>query len=288
MFLGYFVNTQAQEYEIRTYGGANYYQGDLVPSTSRFSFSEGKLAWGIMIGAKANDFLKINLKYMNGQLAASDANAKQVGRRERNLSFVSPLYELGINSEMNINRFLPVLNKYGISVYTTVGINVFHFRPKTFKRNVFGDLEIVDLQPLGTEGQGLPGYGEFYSLVGVNIPVGFGFRFHLGGNIEMGLEIVPRITFTDYLDDVSGAYVQRDVLLSAGKDLTAELANRTGEYFGSEPIDTPAGALRGNPENNDWYFFSALYLSYNFGAGYTKPQFKYKKAQDLLEGQGEQ
>lgn len=280
--------TSAQEYEIRTYGGANYYQGDLVPSTSRFSFSEGKVAWGLMIGAKANDLFKFNLKYMNGQLGASDANAKSRGRKERNLSFVSPLYELGFNTEVNINRFIPILDKYGLSFYGSIGVNIFHFRPKTFKRNMFGNLEIIDLQPLGTEGQGLPGYGEFYSLVGVNIPVGIGLRFHLGGNVEMGLELVPRITFTDYLDDVSGEYVPRSVLIGAGKDLTAELANRTGEYFGVDPIDTPAGALRGNPENNDWYFFSALYLSYNFGASYVRPQFKYKKAQEVLEGESTQ
>ncbi|GAB3543846.1 DUF6089 family protein [Spirosoma fluminis] len=65
----------------------------------------------------------------------------------------------------------------------------------------------VKLQPLHTEGQGQPGRDKPYSLVTVAIPVGFGVRYALNQNFNIGVEIGYRYTFTDYLDDVgSGSY----------------------------------------------------------------------------------
>lgn len=73
-----------------------------------------------------------------------------------------------------------------------------------------GDYEArkwVKLQPLHTEGQGQPGRDKPYSLVTLAIPVGFGVRYKLNDNFNIGAEIGLRYTFTDYLDDVgSGAY----------------------------------------------------------------------------------
>lgn len=263
------VEMKGQEYEFRFYGGANYYEGDLSPDTGRFSFSPGKVAWAAMAGTKLNDVFKLNLKFMTGQLAGSDSNSKSESRLIRNLSFASPIYELGINTEISINHFLPFLNKYGLGVYYTTGVNVFRFNPKAFNRNIFGELEIVELQPLGTEGQGLPGYDDKYALTQINIPFGLGLKFQLFDNIEMGLELVPRLTFTDHLDDVSGYYVPNDELIAANRPLTAIMANRMGEILGTEVVITTNNALRGNPENNDWYFFSGVYFSYNFGAGFV-------------------
>jgi hypothetical protein len=64
----------------------------------------------------------------------------------------------------------------------------------------------VKLQPLHTEGQGQPGRDKPYSLVTGAIPVGFGVRYALNQNFNLGFEIGYRYTFTDYLDDVGGNY----------------------------------------------------------------------------------
>lgn len=266
----------AQEYEFRFYLGANYYQGDLAPSTNKFSFSQGQIAWSAMVGTKLNEVFKVNAKFMTGKLLGRDSDSQSLDRKKRNLSFQSPLYEFGINTEININHFLKGLDKYGVKVYYTTGINLFHFSPKTFKRNEFGDVEIIDLQPLGTEGQGLPGFNDRYSLTQINIPFGLGFRFHLFDNIEMGIELVPRITFTDYIDDVSDSYVSYDDLMAANRPIAAMMANRTGEYLGTNVVSVPTGATRGNPDDNDWYFFSGVYLSYNWGAGYKPIKYSTK------------
>jgi hypothetical protein len=270
----------AQEHEFRFYLGANYYQGELAPSTHKFSFSQGQIAWSAMVGTKLSDIFKVNAKFMTGKLVGRDSDSKNLSRKQRNLSFESPLYEFGINTEVNINHFLKGLNKYGIKIYYTAGISLFHFSPKAFKRNEFGEVGIVDLQPLGTEGQGLSGFDDKYSLTQINIPFGLGFRFHLFDNLEMGIEIVPRITFTDYIDDVSGSYVSYDDLMAANRPVAAMISNRTGEYFGTGVVNLPTGSLRGNRNDNDWYSFTGVYLSYNWGVGYKPMKFNTKSLEE--------
>ena len=259
----------AQEYEFRFYVGANYYQGDLSPLNNRSSFSPGRLGLATMIGTNLNNTFRVNLKFMIGQIGGEDADAPSDDRKRRNLSFDSPLYEIGINTEVSFNSLIKKLDKYGIDIYYTTGVNVFKFSPKTSFRLPSGKYELIDLQPLGTEGQGLAGYKDKYSLTQINIPMGIGIKFQLFDNVELGFEFVPRLTFTDYLDDVSDAYVSYNDLIAANRPLAAQLANRTGEYLGTGPVNVPTGSQRGNPNDNDWYFFGSTFISYNFGKGFV-------------------
>ena len=188
-----------------------------------------------------------------------------------------------MNTEISFNHFLKKLDKYGIDIYYTTGINIFKFAPQTTLLSPSGQFELIDLQPLGTEGQGLPGFEDKYSLTQINIPFGIGFKFQLFDNIELGFEFVPRYTFTDYLDDVSRDYVNYDELMAANRPLAARLANRTGEYLGTGPIKVETGTPRGDPEGNDWYFFGAAYVAYNFGKGYVAKKLIKKNPLDTSE-----
>lgn len=85
--------------------------------------------------------------------------------------------------------------------------------------------EWVKLQPLGTEGQGQPGYAKPYSLVTMAIPVGFGVRYKLNDNFNLAAEIGFRYTLTNYLDDVGGAYPAPNVLTGQA----AVFSDRSGE-----------------------------------------------------------
>ena len=258
-----------QVYEFRSYVGQNFYQGDLAPSTRSLSFGEGKLAWGLSAGLKLNDAFSINTKFVLGQLVGDDADSPVSGRRERNLSFASPLYEIGFNTEFYFNSVFPSLNKYGIKFYYTTGLNVFQFNPTAFLLDNFGEFQTIELQPLGTEGQGLPGFDEPYSLTQINIPFGVGLKFHLFGRFELGIEIAPRWTFTDYIDDVSTEYLPYEVFIENGKPLAAQLSNRSGDFFGTGPVlGSESGIRRGNSENNDWYLFASIYVAYNIGPSY--------------------
>ncbi len=85
----------------------------------------------------------------------------------------------------------------------------------------------VKLQPLGTEGQGQPGYKKPYSLVTMAIPVGFGVRYKYSDEFTLAAEVGYRYTFTDYLDDVGGPYAEPGVL----SGLAATMADRRAEQF---------------------------------------------------------
>jgi hypothetical protein len=53
-----------------------------------------------------------------------------------------------------------------------------------------------DLQPEDIE-------GAMYSLVNISIPFGFGFRYKIGAQMDLGFDFGYRVSLTDYLDDVS-------------------------------------------------------------------------------------
>jgi hypothetical protein len=53
-----------------------------------------------------------------------------------------------------------------------------------------------DLQPEDIE-------GALYSLVNISVPFGFGFRYKIGAQVDLGFDFGYRVSLSDYLDDVS-------------------------------------------------------------------------------------
>lgn len=263
--LGLFVfNTgSAQRFEVRSYLGVSYYQGDLSPLPIDLSFSKGHLSGGVSTGFHVSKLFSIHTKYIKGTLSGTDSDASTLDRRRRNLSFRTDFSEYGLITEFNLNALFKKLDRYGIEFYYSTGVNLFRFNPQTQINGQF-----VDLQPLGTEGQNIAGVGvnKKYSLTQFNIPFGIGTKFKIGDKYSLGIEIAPRWTFTDYIDDVSTEYVGYDVLLEEGGALVATLANRTGEYLNTAPVTTMTGQQRGDPTDNDWYLFTSVYFSYKIGA----------------------
>ena len=102
--------------------------------------------------------------------------------------------------------------------------------------DVYAGQEWVKLQPLHTEGQGQPDREKPYSLVTVAIPVGFGVRYKLNDNFNIGAEIGFRYTFTDYLDDVgNGLYA--DPATASG--VATVMSNRRFEQFAARYKNAP-------------------------------------------------
>ena len=66
----------------------------------------------------------------------------------------------------------------------------------------------IDLQPLGTEGQGTTAYPDRkkYSRTQIAIPMGGGVKISLNDNLNIAFSFSARKTYTDYLDDVSTTY----------------------------------------------------------------------------------
>jgi hypothetical protein len=138
------------------------------------------------------------------------------------------------------------------------GGSVFRFNPE---REFDGNY--IELQPLGTEAQGAPGYDEPYSLTNFALLFGGGLKFIIKERFTIGLEIGGRKTFTDYLDDVSGKQVNFLDVLENNGSLAAQLSNPKP---GLPPEGENSLYTRGG-EFEDWYFMGGLSFSFAFGGG---------------------
>jgi hypothetical protein len=151
--------------------------------------------------------------------------------------------------------------------YVFGGIGGFKFDPVSDIRNAndWGLTGTHRLQPLGTEGQFLPGSGkEPYSLYSLNIPVGIGMRHSINGDVGLKLEFGYRFTFTDYLDDTSTDFPGWRALEANGSDLAAYYTQPTRT---SQSIDYVAYSdnIRGNNGfgERDGYMFLMLTFYFN-------------------------
>tara|TARA_B110000902_G_scaffold258779_1_gene329073 strand:- start:579 stop:1172 length:594 start_codon:yes stop_codon:yes gene_type:complete len=185
--------------------------------------------------------------YLN--IKSDERNSEDTIAKNRGLHFKSPIYELSGQVEFNFLPFQPENPLYTWTPYVYTGISIFHFNPKAENKNG----EWVDLQELGTEGQGTTLFPDRkkYSLVQYAIAMGGGVKIAVNPSFNIVLEYGIRKTFTDYLDDVSTTY-PGDLL-----DMTNE-AN-----FMSDPSETyQLGEQRGNPDKKDWYSFAGITLSF--------------------------
>lgn len=145
--------------------------------------------------------------------------------------------------------------------YLVAGIGGIYFNPRgtLIKNFETGQKEWVDLRPLATEGQNFdkPGYPEPYSRYAIVVPAGLGFRVDIGRGFAIGLEYVMRYTLTDYLDDVSGKYIDpirfdiANIDDPVKRSMARQMADRTGELLPG--VQNAPGSYRGDPSNNDMY-----------------------------------
>ncbi|MAT53374.1 MAG: hypothetical protein CMN32_02755 [Saprospirales bacterium] len=240
-------------------GGANYV-GDLSNNSSTIYLKETKLAYGGFVRYNINDLFTARLGVTAGKIAGSDANVNNDQFiRERNLSVRTNILEVALIGEFNVLGYQPNGLYSPFSPYLFAGVAMTSFNPKARYQGNW-----IALQPLGTEGQGMPGFDSKYSKTTFSIPFGVGVKYALTDKLNIGLELGARATFTDYLDDVSGAYVSYPELLDGNGPLAAALGNRTGEYKGTEPVIVETGTQRGDSAKRDWYFVMGLTVSYNF------------------------
>ena len=245
---------QGQFWEGGAFVGASSYSGDLARRAQEPS--EYGLSYGLFGRYNMRRHLSFKLHAYRGEISGTDANSSLAsGRRDRNLSFQSDIYEVGGQVEFNLLGFDPASSDHLTTPYLFAGVAGFYYNPMAD----FGG-ELVELQPLGTEGQTLNG-DDPYSLYQVSFPLGVGFRFSLNRYACIGFEAGARLTLTDYLDDVSTTYPDIDAL-RAQNSLAADLSFRTPEFRDDINLPNPEGTSRGNPDNDDWYFFGGITVSF--------------------------
>lgn len=171
---------------------------------------------------------------------------ENANRYLRNLDFRNDIFELSVQGKIDLfkhgGRFS---SRPPLNIYAFFGVGAIYHNPKGqvpdyFTTDAFlADNPIdflggnppryyeleqagewVSLRELGTEGQFFDGetrneYRDLYekelpqpySRIQIVLPVGIGARYKLTNNLDVSLDFGYRHTFTDYLDDVSGEYV---------------------------------------------------------------------------------
>ncbi len=79
--------------------------------------------------------------------------------------------------------------------------------------------------------------------------------------MQIGLEFGIRKLFTDYLDDVSTTYIDKNILLAERCAKAVELAFRSVELTPGAQYP-PDGTQRGSPKNKDWYYCMGITFSF--------------------------
>lgn len=256
-FIGFFwaTSTWSQGFksaaEVGVFAGGSYYLGDL--NTNRH-FVDSKMALGLIFRYNLTTRYSMRFNATYGQIQGYDSDSKNSFQVNRNLSFNSKLLELAFGMEIDMFKYRITDMKYPISPYFFYQFAYTRFNPKT---NYNGNE--VPLQPLGTEGQGTGLAGtkkNRYSLNQFTVPLGIGLKFNFCPRVAMSIEYGIRKTFTDYLDDVSGKYIDGDYLRAANGPLAADLANRSIVSYGSV-----TGSNRGNSKAKDWYSFYGIMIT---------------------------
>jgi opacity protein-like surface antigen len=195
-------------------------------------------------------------------------------RKQRNLDFKSNMFEA--YAAVEIFPFM-LMNRYDeeydprLRPYCFIGVGMFSFNPKGSITDANGNVTWHDLQPLHTEGQGFSEYPSRkpYSLNQLNIPLGGGLKYLVSERVNLGLELLYRKTFTDYIDDLSTDYIDPnlfDKYLSPARAVVAKQIHDKAftSLIPGSPRFVP-GVQRGNPKNMDAYFSFVLKCGVRLG-----------------------
>lgn len=288
----------------------NYY-GDLSPTPKRVSTDLGftRPAIGVSFTHRFGPRYQLQAAFTYGGIRGADTESADQGdtqngifRYNRNLSFRNRIKELSVVAQVDLwENQATYISRVKWTPYLYAGVAVFHHNPQAqapefdAAGNPTGKKgQWVDLQPLGTEGQfanlqpGDVNYGtKPYKRIQPSIPFGIGARFRINEVMDIAGEFGFRYTFTDYLDDVSGNYVDLGVfdnaLARAMSYRSNEVATATYTYVGrdGQTYNVLAGYgaehpenLRGNNSNRDVYMVTTVRLTYILGKTFHRAKFR--------------
>ena len=266
IFLSNFFIVQAQQgAELGAFAGVAHYFGDL---NTDFQITDPKVAFGIIGRYNFNERVAFKIAGAVSQVAADDINSNNTFERRRNLNFQSSILDASAQIEFNFLPYVHGSKDDFFTPYLFAGLGITQFNPQTTYcvsdpnlpvGQCPGATELVDLRPLGTEGQF---QGEEYFTTTGSLAFGAGLKVDINYEWSINIELSGRKLFTDYLDDVSTVYPAINDLENFRGDLSVALSDRSLPI--PEKIGEP-GRQRGNPQNNDSYAFLTVGIVYFFG-----------------------
>lgn len=246
----------SQENEFGFWAGTAVYLGDLNPT---LSFKDARWATGIFYRYNLNKRMAVRAEMNYGFLDAADSRIRNFPYLQaRNLNFKSHIAEFAATYELNFFNYslIKARDSRTWTPYIFIGGSVFYYNPYTYLDGTRYVLESV-----GTEGQKTPnkptrnrGYDQ-YSFA---IPYGGGVKIGLNMHWALCVEVSSRLTFIDYLDDVSGNYPEQDdvIYYKGSTNVGLLLSDRSKDKIGIP------GKQRGTSKEKDRFMFVGVSLSY--------------------------
>lgn len=252
---------------------ALHYFGDLAPRnkllSTNLAYTRPGIGFSAMYRFSAHSSLRSSFMWgrLRGDDQSADVHDKDAKfRHVRNLHFRNDIKELSVTYLLDLKaQHRTFVTRENWSPYLFAGIALFHHNPKAKVPELdalhydlynarpiqqqdpfYGGVSPGDwiaLQPLHTEGQNQNnGQGlKPYSSWQLAIPLGIGIRYRLQRHTDLSLEIGYHQTFTDYLDDVSGDYINpEDFGTGPRANLARVMHDRSKE---------PNTAVAGKPRN---------------------------------------
>ncbi len=158
-------------------------------------------------------------------ISADDDNASGERRQARSFEFENSVKELSIGIEYTFWEWDLHSGEKQTTPYLYTGINAISY----------GDLALTPAPDRELR--------AFDDTFGVAIPIVLGVKTNIGRHFVMSFELGARYAFTDNLDG----------------------SNPTNLDLSSVPGGSGTILNFGNANNNDWYFFNAISLTYTFG-----------------------
>jgi hypothetical protein len=216
--------------------GSSNYVGDLVPVAGLISVGAQTMRWnlGLQYTRHLSKYFSGNIQVSYIRIAGDDnyfpTSGVFAGNYYRNLHFRNDVKELSVSAVYEPMGNAENLSKRPLlSPYLYLGVAGFAHNPVARKDpSLAGFSESPSLQSwqdLQTEDI----EGAMYSLVNISIPFGFGFRYKLGAQVDLGFDFGYRVSLSDFLDDVSDN--RSKVLVSP-----SIYFNRSGEPFAANTL----------------------------------------------------
>ena len=213
-------NLKSQIVEVGVTGGLSYYIGDINPSKH---FSQSEIAYGGAVRYYKDLRWAFRFQYSRFNLTSSDEVVNF--RPERDLAFKSKVDDIAFITEFNFFDYWTGSRNSYVSPYIFAGVSFLYFNST--------DMYGRELQPQKNE-------GVDYNTFSWSIPFGLGVKYSITKRLGATLEWRMHKTFTDYIDDIEGYYLDNPEV---------QRGNGNSHMFGY---------------NNDWYGILGLTISYRF------------------------
>lgn len=255
---------KAQEFELGIMAGMSVYSGDLSPEEFGLYFDDMNPAGGAYIRYRPANRLALRFSGMFTQLSATDqvpvaGNVPE--QQARLLNFRTNLTEFSLTAELDL-FYIGDKEDNHLALYLFGGGGIISFNPE-------GQIDGVwrELQPLSTEGQGIPDNPNYsptrYELNEFVPNFGGGLRWRVSPKVVLGLELGGRRVASDYLDDVSNTIVNYTDILGNTGSLGAEYSNPNI----ANPSEIRDFTYKRGGEFPDWFFQGGFTLGIILGDG---------------------